>query len=55
MSFTLLRSKSESVIEDLDNRFFAIKVKQQRYQGKQAIVIFMSDATKKVKTRILAK
>ena len=47
--------KSEVLFNDLKDRFFAIKVKQQRYLGKKAIVIFMRDATKKIKTKILTK
>ena len=35
-----------------DERFFAIKIRQQRYLGKSAIVIFIRDRTKKIKAQI---
>ena len=34
------------------DRFFAIKISQQKYQGKSATVIFMHDATKKINAKI---
>lgn len=41
------------VFEELENRFFAIKVKQQNYFGKPAIAVYMNDTTKKMKAKIL--
>ena len=34
------------------DRFFAIKIRQQKYLGKSATVIFLSDATKKINAKI---
>ena len=36
--------------DNADERFFAIKIRQQRYLGKSAIVIFIRDKTKKIKS-----
>ena len=41
-----------STIRQVNEKFFAIKIRQQRYLGKSAIVIFMSDKTKKMKAKI---
>ena len=36
----------------LPNRFVTFKVKRQTYNGKAAFAIFMSDATKKIRSRV---
>ena len=36
--------------DQADERYFAIKIRQQRYLGKSAIVIFIRDKTKKIKS-----
>lgn len=41
------------VMEEPDNRYFAIKVKKQNYLGKPTIAVYVSDATKKMRAKIL--
>lgn len=43
---------SVSVSTALPHNFLSIKVKKQRYLGEQAIVIFLSDSTKKIRQKI---
>ena len=46
---------TEGKIDNLDNRFLAIRTQQQRYIGRQCIVVFLRDATKKIRTKFLQK
>lgn len=39
-------------MKEFKNSFVKIKVKQQKYLGKNATVIFMSDVTKKIIAKV---
>ena len=41
------------MMEEPENRYFAIKVKKQNYLGKPTIAVYVSDATKKMRAKIL--
>jgi len=52
-SSTPSQKAGEPFLDELENRFFAIKVKKQTYMGKPAIAIYLSDTTKKIRAKIL--